>query len=122
MQCLLQWEALNIHIARGSQVLWEKNPICWGKITLAIIWRMDGRGWVRVKATRLVQVREDVGLNSGNSTGGGVKWTDLGYRLKAHPRGADNGFCRESTIVVFLLTSFPPHCSSCCSPNIPGML
>lgn len=44
---------------------------------------------------RLVQVREDGGLNSGDSTRGGVKWTDLGYILKAHPRGADNGLHGE---------------------------
>lgn len=76
---------------------------------------MDGRGWVRVEEMRLVQVREDGGLNSGDSTRGGVKWTDLGYILKAHPRGADimgytgsNYYCTLfahfiSTTLFFLL-------------------
>lgn len=63
----------------------------------------------------LVQVREDGGLNSGDSTSGGVKWTDLGYILKAHPRGADNGLHGEE----LLLYSF---CSLHFNHIVPGIL
>lgn len=48
-----------------------------------------------MEETGVVQVREDGGLNSGDSPQGGVKWTDLGCILKAHPRGVDNGLHGE---------------------------
>lgn len=44
---------------------------------------------------RLVQVREDGGLNASDSTRGRAKWTYLGYILEAYPTGTDDGLDRE---------------------------